>query len=251
MVVDAGVPAIRVFEVASAAQPTGLALEVVDPAGTTRAFAYRVGDPRDHETTIINDPIDLKIDRDGIHVSGPTEPAHELALGASVSEVAAAVVAVAPSQGAMIRWGFVELVDPKAPVAVAISAIEGLAAANVSGVSFLAGKPGIPELEIVTAAGEKARATRHNLMWKRREIMACYTSWLSGHPDRDGRIDLAWSVGADGLATDVRATQVDLDDTVATCIAAVIAHVNTGGLSGPVTARLYLTPDVGSPPSHR
>jgi hypothetical protein len=60
-------------------------------------------------------------------------------------------------------------------------------------------------------------------------LQACYEAGLAAHPDLEGRIDVAFAIGADGTASGITATGVD--DRVDQCIAKAIAglHVPAHG----------------------
>jgi len=247
LVVDRELPAIRLFEVSRAMQPVGPAIAVVDASGKSRAFAFRFAELTDKDPAW-RDPANpmsseesllIKIDRTGFHIGTTLPDNRHLPLTATLDELKAAVAAATPSENS--KFGFIDLDGATQPTHLALMAIEALADAKVTGVSFIAGEPGIPSISVEGSNKGVQRAV------KQRSIgpVECYRKWVETHPGRGGRVDLQFRLEGDVLKNPT-GTQLGLDDQLLACVVDVYKDVEIKEQTTPGSAKIWFEPDGGT-----
>jgi hypothetical protein len=231
LVVDYALPAIRVFEIATAARPHGLAIEVIDPSGARRAFAFRSMEPTDRDLES-DDSIPIDIERERVSLGNS-----ELPLTANARELAAVVAAEWPEKKP--RWGILDLKGARQPIGLVIAAMEAATVAGVTHVTFLAGKPRVPHFDIVA----NPIMRRHLRRWGP-EVGECHEAFLREHP-RYGHVTLTFTVVGD-IAKQPKIVQTDLDEAFRTCLERLYHDFEIPGQSASdAVATIYFEPDGG------
>jgi hypothetical protein len=204
-------PAIRIFEVASAVQPTGAALAI----GEGRGFGFRVVESTDREPDT-QDKVDITIHRDG-RIEIPPIPAD-----------------------GRPRWAFIDLIGSKHSIATVVEVMDALAPSNIVGISFIAGKPRVPSADIEGFTNPYAKRA---LFRYRKDVIACYSEWIiEQHSARSTRVELAWTVDSKGTAASPRASG---PEHLAKCIEDIYAKVTFNQQPSPLVIRIELEPDGG------
>lgn len=236
VLVDRDLPAIRVLEVAGAAAPVGIALAVVDRARPgIAAFGFRWADPGD-PVVAADEPVAVELGRHAVTIAGR---------GLPLIVDPAAVRAAVPAASQVAR---LSVTSPQVTVGQLLGVVEALAAAGITRVQLVAGRPGVPLVvvgePVVRRGAVDPRVARR---FARRALPAFVRCYAALHPLRAAHAELAFEVTADGRPESVSVTHDQLDDATATCLASALSAVTLWtGKPSSVTVPLELEPEGGS-----